>query len=168
MILHHSRRDARVRAGQLVTLEEQDRSLWHQSEISEGLALLEKALRRGPVGPYQLQAAIAACHAQPFTDWPQITVLYERLLEISNSPVVALNHAVAVAMSRSFAEGLQLIDSTNVAGELNGYYLFHAARADILRRMNRPEEAKQAYNRALELSTNTVEQKFLKKRISLL
>jgi RNA polymerase sigma-70 factor (ECF subfamily) len=168
MILHHSRRDARVLAGQLVTLEEQDRSLWHQSEISEGLALLEKALRRGPVGPYQLQAAIAACHAQPVSDWPQITVLYERLLEISNSPVVALNHAVAIAMSRSFAEGLQLIDSTNTQGDLDGYYLFHAARADILRRMDRPAEAKQAYSRALELSTNTVEQKFLKKRISLL
>jgi len=94
--------------------------------------------------------------------------LYERLLQINNSPVIALNHAVAVAMSRSFAEGLQLIDSTNAQGDLDGYYLFHAARADILRRMNRPAEAKQAYSRALELSTNAVEQEFLKRRISVL
>jgi RNA polymerase sigma-70 factor (ECF subfamily) len=171
MVLHHSRRDARMHNGQLVTLEEQDRSFWHRAEISEGLELVEKALLRGPIGPYQLQAAIAALHAQAKdandTDWKQITALYERLLRINGSRVIALNHAVAVAMSAGLAEGLTQIDAMNAEGELDGYYLFHAARADILRRMNRMEEAKEAYLQALSLSTNTVEQEFLKRRIEL-
>ncbi len=170
MLLHHSRRDARVRNSQLTILEEQDRSLWHANEISEGLALIEAALRRGPLGPYQLQAAIAALHAQAKapqdTDWAQISELYERLVEFSHSPVVALNHAVAVAMSAGYQEGLRRIDDLGSSGELDRYYLFHAARADILRRMNRPPEAAEAYRRALALTENLVEQEFLKRRLA--
>jgi RNA polymerase sigma-70 factor (ECF subfamily) len=161
--------DARVHGAQLVTLEEQDRSVWDQREISEGLMLVEKALSRGPVGPYQLQAAIAALHAQAKTpqetDWRQIAALYERLLEFNRSPVIALNHAVAVAMSAGFEEGLKIIDALGASGELDRYYLFHAARADILRRMNRQREAKEAYRQALALATNRIEQDFLKRRL---
>jgi RNA polymerase sigma-70 factor, ECF subfamily len=169
MLLHDSRRDARVHDAQLVTLEEQDRSAWDQSEISEGLMLVEKALSRGPVGPYQLQAAIAALHAQARTpedtDWNQIAALYDRLLEFNRTPVVALNHAVAVAMSAGFEEGLRIIDGLGASGELDRYYLFHAARADILRRMNRRKEASEAYRQALTLATNRIEQDFLNRRI---
>jgi RNA polymerase sigma-70 factor, ECF subfamily len=172
MLLHDSRRDARVYQGQLVTLEEQDRSLWDQNEIAEGLLMVEKALRRGPLGPYQLQAAIAALHAQPAapeeTDWPQIAALYGRLLEFNDSSVISLNHAVAVAMSAGFEQGLARIDALGAAGELERYYLFHAARADILRRMHRLEEARQAYQRALALATNRVEQEFLQRRITMM
>ncbi len=169
MLLHDSRRDARVHAAQLVTLKEQDRSAWDQSEISEGLMLVEKALSRGPVGPYQLQAAIAALHAQARTpedtDWNQIAALYERLLEFNGSPVIALNHAVAVAMSAGFEQGLKIIEALGASGELDRYYLFHAARADILRRMNRRKEAREAYLQALALATNQIEQDFLKRRM---
>jgi len=170
MILHHSRREARVRDGQLMTLEEQDRRLWQRTEIADGLALVEAALTRGPIGPYQLQAAIAACHTEARdsgeTDWRQITLLYERLLGFHGSAVVALNHAVAVAMGSGLAEGLEGIDDLKT--ELDGYYLFHAARADILRRLKRMAEAKEAYGRALALSTNLVEQEFLRRRIATL
>jgi RNA polymerase sigma-70 factor (ECF subfamily) len=169
MLIQNSRRRARVRDTQLVTLEEQDRSLWDQAEISEGLILVERALRRGPLGPYQLQAAIAALHAQAVTpeetDWEQIAALYERLLAFSQSPVIALNHAVAVAMSEGLDEGLMRIDAAGADGKLDGYYLFHAARADILWRMHRFEEALQAYERALALSANQVERNFLAGRI---
>ena len=170
LVLQDSRRRARVHNAQLVTLEEQDRSLWDLDEISEGLPLVEKALRRGPLGPYQLQAAIAALHAQApaahQTDWNQIEALYARLLEFNRSPVIALNHAVAVAMSAGFDAGLKKMDDAGAAGELNGYYLFHAARADILRRMNRLEEAAEAYQRALALATNRLEQDFLARRVA--
>jgi len=170
MLLHDSRRDARVRDGQLVTLQEQDRSVWDQDEISEGVRLVESALRRGPRGPDQLQAAIAALHAQAKTpqetEWEQIAALYERLLEFNGSPVIALNHAVAVAMSAGFEEGLKRIDVLGASGELEDYYLLHAARADILRRMNRVEEAREAYGRALELATNGIERDFLRRRIA--
>jgi RNA polymerase sigma-70 factor (ECF subfamily) len=170
MLLHHSRRDARIQEGQLITLEEQDRSLWHESEISEGLELAERALRGGPVGPYQLQAAIAALHADArnpqATDWDQIARLYERLFEFNATPVIALNHAVAIAMSSGLEEGLRRIDALGAAGELDQYYLFHAARADILRRMGVLEAAAQAYRRALALNTNRIEQEFLKKRLN--
>jgi RNA polymerase sigma-70 factor (ECF subfamily) len=170
MLLHNSRRDARVQEGQLVTLEEQDRSLWHENEIMEGLDLVERALRAGPAGPYQLQAAIAALHAQAkapqATDWNQIAKLYERLIDFNGSAVIALNHAVAIAMSAGFEEGLKRIDALGAAGELEHYYLFHAARADILRRMSRFEEAVQAYRRALALTTNRVEQDFLTRRLT--
>ena len=170
MLLQHSRRDARIHEGQLVTLEEQDRSLWHENEIVEGLELVERALRAGPVGPYQLQAAIAALHAQAktpqTTDWYQIARLYERLLVFNGTAVVALNHAVAIAMSAGFGEGLKRIDALGAAGELDQYYLFHAARADILRRMRCFEEAAQAYGRALALTSNRIEQEFLKRRLA--
>ncbi len=166
MLLHNSRRDARVQDGLLVTMEEQDRKAWDHAEISEGLHLLDKALARGPAGPYQLQAAIAALHAQAKTpqetDWNQIAALYERLFALNPSPVIALNHAVAVAMSAGFEEGLRRIDGL---ADLDRYYLFHAARADILRRMNRPAEAKAAYEQALALSTNRIEQDFLTRRL---
>jgi RNA polymerase sigma-70 factor (ECF subfamily) len=169
MLLHDSRRDARVVNSALVTLEEQDRSLWDQAEISEGLRLVDEALRLGPVGPYQLQAAIAALHAgaktPQDTDWSQIAALYERLLQFNDSAVIALNHAVAVAMSAGFEEGLKRIDALGASGELDRYYLFHAARADILGRIGRRDEAREAYSRALELAANRVEQEFLRGRL---
>ncbi len=172
MLLHDSRRHARVHDAQLITLEDQDRSLWDQAEISEGLPLVENALRRGPLGPYQLQAAIAALHAQAETpqqtDWNQVAALYGRLLEFNSSPVIALNHAVAVAMSAGFEEGLRRIDAVGLSGQLNGYYLFHAARADILRRMHRFEEAAEAYRRAMVLTANRIEQDFLARRLAAL
>jgi RNA polymerase sigma-70 factor (ECF subfamily) len=172
MLLHDSRRHARVHDAQLITLEEQDRSLWDEAEISEGLSLVEKALRRGPVGPYQLQAAIAALHAQAKTpletDWNQIAALYGRLLEFNPSKIIALNHAVAIAMSAGFEEGLRRIEAIGATHELDGYYLLHAARADILRRMNRFQEAVDAYRRALALTTNRIEQDFLTRRLAAL
>jgi RNA polymerase sigma-70 factor (ECF subfamily) len=167
MLLHDSRRDARVRDAQLVTLEEQDRSYWDAAEIAEGCKLVEQALTTGPLGPYQLQAAIAALHAQAAsaaeTDWAQIAALYQRLLRFQNTPVVALNHAVAVAMSVGLAEGMALIDALT---GLEDYYLFHAARADILARMSRRQEAAEAYRRALALATNAIEQDFLRRRLA--
>lgn len=170
MLLHDSRRDARVVNSALITLEEQDRALWDHDEIAEGLVLVEKALRRGPLGPYQLQAAIAAVHAGAetpgATDWAEIAALYERLLEFNDFVVVRLNHAVAVAMSAGFDEGLRRIDALGTSGELDRYYLFHAARADILRRMSRNEEARESYQRALALASNRVEQEFLKRRLA--
>jgi RNA polymerase sigma-70 factor, ECF subfamily len=134
------------------------------------LLLVEKALRRGPVGPYQLQAAIAALHAHAKTpldtDWNQIAALYGRLLDFNPSSIIALNHAVALAMSAGFEEGLRRIDAIGATRELDGYYLFYAARADILRRMNRFEEASNAYRRALALTTNRIEQEFLARRLA--
>ena len=174
MLLHDSRRDARVREGELVTLEEQDRSLWDSTAIAEGLGLVERALsvrstNAGAVGPYQLQAAIAALHAQAKTagdtDWRQIVALYERLLQSNPSRVIALNHAVAVAMSAGLEDGLQRIEDLGAGGELNDYYLFHAARADILRRLHRPAEAAEAYRRALDLAANRIERNFLRGRL---
>jgi RNA polymerase sigma-70 factor, ECF subfamily len=170
MLLHDSRRDARIdKEGRLVTLEEQDRKLWDQERIREGLALVRRAFPMRDVGPYQLQAAIAALHAEAEspaeTDWRQIAALYGELLRISPSPVVALNHAVAVAMSQGFEEGLAQIDEVGATGELEQYHLFHAARADILRRLGRREEAAGAYREALRLATNKVEQEYLRRRL---
>jgi RNA polymerase sigma-70 factor, ECF subfamily len=170
MLLHDSRREARVRDSQLVTLEEQDRSLWDREEIAEGLMLVEKALRRGPLGSYKLQAAIAAVHAEAqtpaMTDWLQIKALYDRLLEINPSPIVELNRCVAIAMSQGLEQGLTAIEKLGSAGELNQYYLFHAARADILRRLERRLEAAEAYRQAIPLATNLIEQEFLKRRLA--
>ncbi len=167
MLLHNSRRDARVRDGALVTLEEQDRALWDRSEIEEGSTLVEKALRCGVVGPYQIQAAIAALHANARssaeTDWAQIAALYETLLAINPSPVIALNHAAAVAMTGALEDGLARMDQ--LAPSLAGYYLFHAGRADLLRRLHRYAEAKDAYRRAASLATNRVERDFLERRL---
>jgi RNA polymerase sigma-70 factor (ECF subfamily) len=169
MLLQDSRRDARIVGGELVTLEEQDRSLWDRGAISEGLGLVETALRIGPAGPYQLQSAIAALHSQAgtpqATDWPQIAALYERLRELNPSPVIALNHAVAVAMSAGLEAGLRRIDELGASGALDAYYLFHAARADLLRRLNRPDDAAEAYRRAADLATNPIEQNFLNRRL---
>ena len=168
MLLQDSRREARVRGGELVTLEDQDRSLWDRRAISEGVMLVEKALRMGPAGPYQLQAAIAALHAEAptsaDTDWPQIAKLYERLWMLNPSPVIALNLGVAVAMSGKLEEGLKRIDGLGRSGELGGYYLLHAARADLLRRLGRHAEAAAAYENALRLASNRVEQHFLELR----
>ena len=171
MLLHDSRRDARVNgAGELVPLEEQDRSAWHATEIEEGVQLAEESLRMGRVGPYQLQAAIAALHAQAKkaqdTDWNQIAALYSVLGRTARTPVIALNHAVAVAMSRGFETGLEQIEQIAAAGELDSYYLYHAARADLLRRLGRNEEALAAYERALRLNANAVERRYLRRRMA--
>jgi len=173
LLLHDSRRDARVDAsGDLVLLEDQDRARWDSEEIAEGLALVESALRaspRGRPGPYAVQAAIAAVHAQApdaaMTDWPQIAALYDVLMQAAPSPVVALNRAVAVAMARGPGEGLALLDAAD-ARHLAGYHLFHAARADLLRRLGRPAEALADYARARELAPNDAERRYLGKRIA--
>jgi RNA polymerase sigma-70 factor, ECF subfamily len=171
MLLHDSRRDARSTAdGQLITLEEQDRSLWHQEQIAEGIRLVERALGRRNFGPYQMQAAIAAVHAEARTagetDWKQIAGLYAILQRSQPSPVVCLNHAVAIAMSESLERGLAMIDSLGAGGELDSYHLYHAARAELLRRMGRNREALENYHRGLALTTNAVEQRYLRRRIA--
>ena len=169
MLLHDSRRETRMLDGHLVTLDEQVRSRWDRAKIAEGAALLESALKAGELGPYQLQAAIAAVHAEASepssTDWNQIVLLYQRLLRFQNTPVVRLNHAVAVALSGDLQAGLDRLDELGAAGDLNRYHLFHAARADVLRRMNRTSEARAAYREALGLTTNRLEQDFLGRRI---
>ena len=170
MLLHDSRKLARTNAsGDLVTLEEQDRSLWDREEIAEGLALVERALRMRPTGPYQLQAAIVAVHAEAKstdeTDWRQIEALYEELLRIQPSPVVALNHAVAVAMSHGYEKGLAQLDEIAKQGRLGDYYLLEAARADLLRRLGRFAPAAEAYKRALKLVSNPVEERYLRRRL---
>jgi RNA polymerase sigma-70 factor (ECF subfamily) len=171
MLLHDSRRDARVnQAGELIPLEEQDRSRWHRDQIEQGLHLVERALRLGSVGPFQLQAAIAALHADAKTpeetDWKQIAALYQELARRHSSPVVLLNHAVAVAMSEGLDKGLSLIEGLGSSGELDSYHLYHAARADLLRRMGSREQALEAYNQALALTANAVERRYLRRRIA--
>ena len=170
MLLQDSRRAARVNdRGELVTLEEQDRSLWDREEIEEGVRLVETALALGHAGNYQIQAAIAAVHAEAGTadetDWRQIVALYQELLRMTSSPVVALNHAAAVAMSEGVERGLSLIELVGTSGALDNYYLFHASRADLLRRLNRVDEAVAAYERALSLTTNSVEQNYIRRRL---
>jgi RNA polymerase sigma-70 factor, ECF subfamily len=170
LLLQHSRRDARVTpGGDLVTLEEQDRSQWHKAEIEEGLLILEKASSRREPGPYQLQAAVAAVHAQaksaPETDWKQIAALYRALMSFNDSAVVRLNYAVAVAMSDGFETGLRLVDELAGARSLDDYYLLPAARADLLRRLGRLREAQSEYARALELVTNDIERRYLLRRL---
>jgi RNA polymerase sigma-70 factor (ECF subfamily) len=173
MLLHDSRRQARVDAsGALVTLEEQDRSLWDRAEIDEGLGLVDAALRMGRLGPYQLQAAIAALHAEAVspvdTDWRQIAALYGVLGRLQPSPVVRLNGAVAVGMSEGPGRGLALIDELGATGELDRYHLFHAARADMLRRLGSFEAAADAYRRALAVMANGVERAYLERRLAAL
>ena len=170
MLLHDSRRDARVGpAGELVTLEEQDRGLWHHTQIEEGASLVGRTLRMRRQGPYQVQAAIAALHCQAKsaekTDWTQIASLYCTLAEITPSPIIELNRAVAVAMSGGLDDGLALIDRLGEAGELDGYHLYHSARADLLRRMDKMPEAAEAYRRALSLVTNRLERDYLQRRL---
>jgi RNA polymerase sigma-70 factor (ECF subfamily) len=170
MLLQDSRRDARINdQGELVILEEQDRSTWDRKKIEEGIRIVERVLPLGRVGNYQIQAAIAAVHAESpaasETDWPQIVALYEELMRMNSSPIVALNHAVAVAMTGEVAKGLVLIDEANAARKLEHYYLYHASRADLLRRLHRKPEATTAYRRALALTMNHVEQQYLRRRL---
>ncbi len=170
MLLQDSRRDARIDGnGELVTLEEQDRSRWDVTRIEEGLRLLESALRTKRVGVYQLQAAIAALHAEATnasdTDWSQIAAIYVELMRLSPSPVIALNHAVAVAMSDGIEQGLKLIEAAGASGNLDSYYLFHSARADLLRRVKRFGEASSSYSRALDLTENLVERNYVTRRL---
>jgi RNA polymerase sigma-70 factor, ECF subfamily len=171
MLLHDSRRDARVSADrELILLEDQDRAQWHADQIREGTALLESALRAGAAGPYALQASIAALHANAETsaetDWPQIAALYSALLKINPSPVIEVNRAVAVSLARSPEEGLALLDELAVRAELTDFHLLPAARADILRRLGKHAEAAEAYRRALALATNDVERRFFRRRLS--
>jgi RNA polymerase sigma-70 factor (ECF subfamily) len=163
MLFHDSRRRARVGArGELVLLEDQDRALWERAEIEEGRRLLKRALALRNAGPYQLQAAIAELHTQGTTDWEQVALLYERLLDLAPSPVVELNRAVAVAFAHGPARGLELIDE--IAG-LGDYHLFHAARADLLRRLGSTAAAADSYRAALSLATNEAERRFLAGRL---
>jgi RNA polymerase sigma-70 factor (ECF subfamily) len=169
MLLQHSRREARVDAlGDLVLLEDQDRARWDQEMIDEGLALLDAAMEIRRPGPYQVQAAIAALHARAprpeDTDWPQIATLYRGLTGMWPSPVIELNRAVAVAMADGPDAGLALMKP--LAHDLDQYHLFHAARADLLRRSSRIAEAKDAYQRALDLAPNPIERRYLLRRLS--
>ena len=168
-LLQDSRRGARVDgAGDLVTLEDQDRGRWDRSEIDEGLVALDDALRRRRPGPYQVQAAIAACHARAAsasaTDWDEISLLYDRLLALVPTPVVELNRAVAVAMARGPAAGLALVDALVASGALADYPLVDATRADLLRRLGRYREAADAYERAGGLARTDAERRFLRRR----
>ena len=166
LLLQDARRDARVaQDGSLVLLEEQDRTLWDHDEIEEGRRALERALPLRAPGPYQLQAAVAAAHAETDTDWSEIALLYGRLAELTPSPVIELNRAVAVAMAEGPAAGLALVEGIE---RLDDYYLLHATRADLLRRLGRPEEAAPAYERALELAPSDVERAFLGRRLAAL
>jgi RNA polymerase sigma-70 factor, ECF subfamily len=170
LLLQDSRRRARLdAAGDLVTLEEQDRSLWDRGQIAEGETLAEEALRGGGAGFYALQAAIAALHAQARradeTDWPQIAALYALLLRLHPSPVVALNHAAAVAMGERLDRGLRLIEQIEASGSLSGYHLLPASKADILRRLGRRAEAALAYRSALGLVTQEAERRYLERRL---
>jgi RNA polymerase sigma-70 factor (ECF subfamily) len=171
MLLHDARLQTRATVdGELVLLEQQDRSRWARAQIEEGLVRVEAALRGGPVGPYGIQAAIAALHAKAEsaadTDWRQIAGLYALLLQRAPSAVVELNHAVAVAMLDGPASGLLLLDAIDARSELRSYHLLHAARGDLLRRMNRVLESVSAYEKALELATLEPERRFLQRRIS--
>jgi RNA polymerase sigma-70 factor, ECF subfamily len=167
MLLHDSRRDARTTAdGSLVLLEDQDRSRWDRARIDEGRRVLERALSLRRPGPYQLQAAIAALHGEAErpedTDWPQIAALYGELSRLTASPVVELNRAVAIAMADGPHAGLAVLDRID---SLGAYHLFHAARADLLRRLGRTDDARAAYSRALALATNPAERRFLERRL---
>jgi RNA polymerase sigma-70 factor, ECF subfamily len=170
MLLHHSRRAARIDdAGDLITLECQERSRWDTRDIEEGLGLLHAVPADAQTGPYQLQAAIAACHATAAyagaTDWTRIAELYGQLAKLIPSPVVELNRAVAVAMAEGPAAGLALLQDLEATGALSGYHLLPATRADLLRRLDRPAEAAAAYRQALELATTDVERRYLARRL---
>ena len=171
MLLQDSRRESRIdERGDLVLLERQDRGQWDRLKIEEGVSLVERALRLGAIGPYQLQAAIAALHAQAGsadeTDWRQIAALYGELARLTPTPVVELNRAVAIAMSGELELGLSLIDALGAGAGLDAYHLYHAARADLLRRLGRQEDAADAYRTALDLARNAVEARYLRKRLA--
>ncbi len=170
MLLHDARRDARSGAGgEIILLEEQDRSLWKQAQIGEGKQLVEQALASGDVGAYAIQAAIAAIHAEApdpaSTDWTQIVALYELLLASDPSPVIELNRAAAIAMHDGAAAGLALIDSILARGDLLEYRLAHSARADLLRRLGETSDAITAYERALALTRQAPERQFIERRL---
>jgi RNA polymerase sigma-70 factor, ECF subfamily len=170
MLLHEARRPARASSeGELILLEEQDRSLWNREQIKEGVSLVEKALSSRRIGPYSLQAAIAAVHAEArdatVTDWGQIVGLYNVLLQADPSPVVALNRAAAIAMRDGPEEGLKIIDAITAHGELDDYYLTHAARGDLYKRLGRVSDAVAAYRRTLELVTQEPERRFVIRRL---
>ena len=172
MLLHDARRAGRIDAsGELVTLEEQDRSRWDQAQIAEGAAILERALRRGRAGPFQIQAAIAACHATApaagQTDWPQIAGLYGELARVAPSAIVDLNRAVAIGMADGPEAALPLVDEIAATGQLDAYYLLHATRADLLRRAGRRPEASESYRAALNLAPTEAERRFLRNRLRL-
>ena len=160
LLFQDARRDARVRDGAIVLLEHQDRGLWDRAEIAAGHRALERALSLRARGPYLLQAAIAAAHSGGVSDWPRIACLYARLAELEPSPVVELNRAVAVSMAQGPSAGLELLE--RIEG-LESYYLFHSARAELLRRLERPAE--ESYRRALELAPSDVERDFLATRL---
>lgn len=171
MLLHESRRAARTsETRELILLEHQNRSLWNQNHIREGIGLIERALASRRFGPYTLQAAIAAVHAEApstfETDWPQIVALYDLLLRADPSPIIALNRAVAVAMRDGPVKGLELIDTLLEGGELADYHLAHAARADLYRRLGKSSEARASYERALALTKQEPERRFLEKRLA--
>jgi RNA polymerase sigma-70 factor (ECF subfamily) len=171
MLLHESRRVARTSpAGELVLLEHQDRSLWNRNQIADGKALVERALSSRRFGPYTIQAAIAAVHAEAptasATDWTQIVSLYDVLLQATPSPIIELNRAVAVAMRDGPMAGLTLIDAILARGDLPDYYLAHAARADLCRRLGRSAEARTSYRRALDLTQQEPERRFLERRLA--
>ena len=171
MLLHDARRAARTSsAGELILLEDQERARWDRAQIAEGLALVEQALGSRRFGPYALQAAIAAVHAESpnadATDWRQIAGLYDVLLRVEPSPIVALNRAVAVAMRDGPEAGLRLIDGILECGHLTDYYLLHSARADLCRRLGRVAEARAAYERALSLTRQEPERRFLERRLA--
>ena len=172
MLLHDARRPARIdAAGNLVTLDEQDRARWDRAQIAAGTAILERTLRQRRAGPFQIQAAIAACHATApvaaQTDWPQIVELYNRLALIAPSAIVELNRAVAIGMAESPESALPLVDAIAGTGQLNGYYLLHATRADLLRRAGRTAEASASYRTALDLAPTPAERRFLQNRLRL-
>ncbi len=170
LLLHESRRPARTSpAGELILLDDQDRSLWNRDQIAEGSALVQRALSSRRIGPYTLQAAIAAVHAEApaagATDWAQIVGLYDVLVRADPSPVVELNRAVAVAMRDGAQAGLALIEAILARGDLQDYHLAHSARADLCRRLGRTEEARTSYERALDLTRQGPERRFLERRL---
>jgi RNA polymerase sigma-70 factor (ECF subfamily) len=170
MLLHDARRDARIDArGEIVLLEEQDRTRWDRAQIAEGLAHSEAAIRANANGPYAIQSAIAAAHSRAeradTTDWRAIAALYAQLASIRPSPVVELNRAVAVAMAEGPAAGLELIDELAAGGELRDYYLMWSARADLLRRLGRWSEAAESYRAALSRVGSAPERRFIRRRL---
>lgn len=171
MLLHESRRAARSTAeGDLVLLNDQDRSVWDRELIGEGVALIDRAMRAGPIGPYTVQAAIVAVHAEApdpdATDWNEIVGLYDVLLQANPSPVIELNRAVAVAMRDGPEAGLELVDAILSRGDLTDYYLAHSARADLCRRLHLLNEARSSYRAALDLTQQEPERRFLKRRLA--
>ena len=171
MLLHDSRRAARTSStGDLILMEDQDRTLWNREQIAEGAALVKRALASQPVGPYTIQAAIASVHAQApssaATEWSQIVGLYDLLMQATPSPVIGLNRAAAVAMRDGPSAGLALIDAILDGGDLTTYHLAHAARADLCRRLRRNGEARSSYERALSLTQQEPERRFLRRRLA--